>query len=220
MNIGSERLKGKNEVVCRSGTWSHAVPFCVPLDPLNRNKDSPPILFDVVGGPYSISPTGELIVGRSATVSFSCFFPRKMGKVRWEVSSTYRSYSQIWTKLKALGIDKTDAYQLTVAVAQPEDSGLLHCIIPSGKRHTIKMRVDEGSCQPQQNSSHLYVYFTRRNFFIGTVAQFSCPSGFRIHGYTTSTCQADGTWTHPPPKCYGRACYNNHYIEIKFKSNW
>ncbi|KAK6039906.1 sushi domain protein [Cooperia oncophora] len=94
-------------------------------------------------------------------------------------------------------------HELTVAIAQPEDSGLLHCILPSGKRSTIRMRVEERFCPPQRNSSHLSVYLTRRNLFIGTVAQFSCPVGFKPDGYTTSVCEDDGTWSHSPPKCHG-----------------
>ncbi|ETN71091.1 sushi domain protein [Necator americanus] len=33
--------------------------------------------------------------------------------------------------MQALGVEGVDANQLTVAIAQPEDSGLLHCILPS-----------------------------------------------------------------------------------------
>lgn len=122
--------------------------------------------------------------------------------------------------------------QLTIASAQPEDSGIFHCILPSGKRNSIKIVVDgdflssfggiknisENSCQPLQNSSHLHVYFSRRQLFTGrnrwvfweikmfsgTIAQFSCPPGFRIHGHSTSTCQSDGTWSHPAPQCHGK----------------
>ncbi|KAK6024475.1 sushi domain protein, partial [Ostertagia ostertagi] len=68
------------------------------------------------------------------------------------------------------------------------------------------MRVEERFCPPQRNSSHLSVYLTRRNLFIGTVAQFSCPVGFKAHGYTTSVCEDDGTWSHSPPRCHAVQC--------------
>ncbi|PIO64436.1 hypothetical protein TELCIR_13937 [Teladorsagia circumcincta] len=106
------------------------------------SEDSPPILVDVVNGAYAYSPIGELIVSRSATVTFSCLSPKRTSKSKWEFSSTYRSYPQLWTRMEALGAEKVDANQLTVTIAQPEDSGLLHCILPSGKRNTIRMRVE------------------------------------------------------------------------------
>uniref|UniRef100_A0A7I4YU53 Sushi, von Willebrand factor type A, EGF and pentraxin domain-containing protein 1 n=1 Tax=Haemonchus contortus TaxID=6289 RepID=A0A7I4YU53_HAECO len=186
VNVGSDRLKGNAELVCRDGAWSHPAPYCIPLDPLNRNKDSPPILVDVANGAHAYSPTGELIVARSATVTFSCLSPKKTAKSKWEFSSTYRSYPQQWASIEALGEEKVDANQLTVTIAQPEDSGLLHCILPSGKRSTIRMRVEDRYCPPQRNSSHLSVFLTRHNLFIGTAAQFSCPVGYKPHGYTTA----------------------------------
>ncbi|KAK6753871.1 hypothetical protein RB195_013079 [Necator americanus] len=206
VNIGTDRLKGNAELVCHDGAWSHPTPYCIPLDPLNKNKDSPPILIDVMNGPHAYSPIGELIVARSATVIFSCLTPKKASKSKWEFSSTYRTYPQAWTKMQALGVEGVDANQLTVAIAQPEDSGLLHCILPSGKRNTIRMKVEDRFCPPQRNSSHLSVYLTRRNLFIGTVAQFSCPVGYKPQGPTTATCEDDGTWSHSPPKCHAIQC--------------
>uniref|UniRef100_L7MMX3 LEV-9 n=2 Tax=Oesophagostomum dentatum TaxID=61180 RepID=L7MMX3_OESDE len=206
VNVGTDRMKGSAELVCREGTWSHPAPYCVPLDPLNKNKDSPPILIDVVNGAYAYSPSGELVVARSATVTFSCLSPKKNSKSKWEFSSTYRTYPQVWLTVNALGAENVDANQLTVAIAQPEDSGLLHCILPNGKRNTIRMRVEDRFCPPQRNSSHLSVYLTRRNLFIGTVAQFSCPVGYKPQGHTTATCEDDGTWSHSPPKCHAIQC--------------
>ncbi|PAV80690.1 hypothetical protein WR25_03301 [Diploscapter pachys] len=207
VNIGSELLKGKNELVCEDGRWNQNIPYCVPLDPVNKNDEQPPILFKVEDGPFSISPIGELIVDRSAKIVFSCLFPRNRDTPKWEVTSTYRTYHQQWILLnEALGLANIDAYQLTIASAQPEDSGIFHCILPSGKRNSIKIVVDENSCQPLQNSSHLHVYFSRRQLFTGTIAQFSCPPGFRIHGHSTSTCQSDETWSHPAPQCHATQC--------------
>ncbi|EPB71435.1 sushi domain protein [Ancylostoma ceylanicum] len=70
------------------------------------------------------------------------------------------------------------------------------------------MRVEDRFCPPQRNSSHLSVYLTRRNLFIGTVAQFSCPVGYKPHGHTTATCEDDGTWSHSPPKCHGKCGFD------------
>ncbi|KAK6060434.1 hypothetical protein COOONC_01907, partial [Cooperia oncophora] len=114
VNVGTDRLKGNSELVCRDGAWSHSTPYCIPLDPLNRNKDSPPILIDVLNGAHTFSPIGELIVARSATVIFSCLSPKKTAKSKWEFSSTYRSYPQIWTRIEALGAEKADANQVSV----------------------------------------------------------------------------------------------------------
>ncbi|KAJ1347087.1 hypothetical protein KIN20_002046 [Parelaphostrongylus tenuis] len=38
VNVGTDRLKGTSELICRDGSWSHPTPYCVPLDPLNRNS--------------------------------------------------------------------------------------------------------------------------------------------------------------------------------------
>ncbi|CAI4228747.1 unnamed protein product [Auanema sp. JU1783] len=203
-NLGSEVIRGQREISCRKGKWSASFPYCIPLDPLS--KDIPPIVFDVEDGAYSVSPKGQLIVSRSSTITFSCLTPKKDGKPAWEHSSTYRSYYQQWTTVNALGKKNLDSYELTIAGAQKEDSGLVHCVLPNGKRNTIKFSVEVGTCNPLQNSSHLYVYFTNRSFFIGTVAQFSCPVGFRIHGASTSTCQSDETWSHAAPRCHAAQC--------------
>ncbi|KAK6020750.1 hypothetical protein OSTOST_13590, partial [Ostertagia ostertagi] len=109
VNVGTDRLKGNSELTCHDGVWSHPTPYCIPLDPLNRNKDSPPVLVDVVNGAYAYSPIGELIVSRSATVTFSCLSPKRTAKSKWEFSSTYRSYPQLWTRMEALGAEKVDA---------------------------------------------------------------------------------------------------------------
>uniref|UniRef100_A0A158PB57 Locomotion-related protein Hikaru genki n=1 Tax=Angiostrongylus cantonensis TaxID=6313 RepID=A0A158PB57_ANGCA len=200
VNVGTDRLKGTSELICRDGAWSHPTPYCVPLDPLNDS--SPPIVIDVINGAHAYSPTGELIVARSTTVTLSCVTPRKNGKTRWEYSSTYRTYPQVWTKIQALGIEK-----LTVKIAQPEDNGLLHCILPNGERNTIRIRVEDRFCPPQRNSSHLSVFLTRRNLFIGTVAQYSCPVGYKAQGITTAVCEDDGTWSHSPPTCHAIQCH-------------
>ena len=36
------------------------------------------------------------------------------------------------------------------------------------------------------------------------VTLHSCDSGYRVSLVTTTTCQADGTWTTPVPKCDGK----------------
>ncbi|VDL78875.1 unnamed protein product [Nippostrongylus brasiliensis] len=170
VNMGTDRLKGYPELICRDGAWSHPTPYCIPLDPLGRNS--------------------ELLL---------LFLSQ-------EFSSTYRTYPQVWTRMEALGVESADANQLTITIAQPEDSGLLHCILPHGKRNTIRMRVEDRFCPPQRNSSHLSVYLTRRSLFIGTVAQFSCPVGYKAHGHTTAVCEDDGTWSHSPPTCHAIQC--------------
>ncbi|WKY11470.1 hypothetical protein Q1695_003213 [Nippostrongylus brasiliensis] len=208
VNMGTDRLKGYPELICRDGAWSHPTPYCIPLDPLGRNKDAPPIVVDVMNGPHAFSPSGELIVARSATVTLSCLTKKTSANalIIQEFSSTYRTYPQVWTRMEALGVESADANQLTITIAQPEDSGLLHCILPHGKRNTIRMRVEDRFCPPQRNSSHLSVYLTRRSLFIGTVAQFSCPVGYKAHGHTTAVCEDDGTWSHSPPTCHAIQC--------------
>ena len=36
---------------------------------------------------------------------------------------------------------------------------------------------------------------------VGDTATYSCNPGFELVGAQTVTCQADGTWSDPPPTC-------------------
>ena len=40
-------------------------------------------------------------------------------------------------------------------------------------------------------------------------ATYSCESGFELEGEATATCQADGTWSSPPPACL-RICKHSY----------
>ncbi|CAJ0935572.1 unnamed protein product, partial [Mesorhabditis belari] len=205
--VGFFRLRGKAEAECREGEWSVKAPRCEPLDPKSPiAEDAAPIFFTVDGSQHAISHRGDLIVARSATITFSCLLPKSRGKPVWETTSTYRSYPQSWEIIDAFNYRKLDAYQLTVAGAQPEDNGVFNCITPFGERHSIKLIVQNVNCPPLRNSTHLHVHFTQRNFYVGTVAQFVCPNGYRVTGARKSICLMDGRWSHEAPECQAVQC--------------
>lgn len=99
-----------------------------------------------------------------------------------------------------------DAYELTVTAARPEDGGFFHCILPNGHRNTVKIIVKDQKCMPFTNSTNLQIFYTSPHLFIGTVAQFSCGSGFYVDGPRSSTCLSSGKWSHTLPKCRALQC--------------
>ncbi|VDL68443.1 unnamed protein product [Nippostrongylus brasiliensis] len=66
-----------------------------------------------MNGPHAYSPSGELIVARSATVTLSCLTKKTSANSVWEFSSTYRTYPQVWTRMEALGVESADANQVS-----------------------------------------------------------------------------------------------------------
>lgn len=72
-------------------------------------------------------------------------------------TNTYRKYPQRWSNatLHSWEADSTDVfndsmevevYRLTIYMARPEDSGVFFCVSPSGKRHSVKIRVIGNTC--------------------------------------------------------------------------
>ncbi|GMT03427.1 hypothetical protein PENTCL1PPCAC_25601 [Pristionchus entomophagus] len=211
-NIGTQKLKGRHESVCSDGVWNSNPPVCVDLDPLAVKPDAIPIHYEVLNGASSISSKGELLIDRSTTVVFSCAYPRRLGQPKWlqEVTSTYRTYPKSLNSIGTFGRKAVDVYQLTVAVAQPEDSGAFYCIAPDGRRHGVRLRVHGIHCAPLTNSSTAFVHPSLPNlssFFVGTHVQFSCPRGHAIRDGTTSAlCTETGRWSAALPNCQPSSC--------------
>ncbi|GMT33354.1 hypothetical protein PFISCL1PPCAC_24651, partial [Pristionchus fissidentatus] len=209
-NIGTQKLKGRADSVCSDGVWNSNTPICVDLDHTGVKPDALPIHYEVLNGASSISSKGELLVDRSTTVVFSCAFPRRMGQPRWEVTSTYRTYPKSWNSIAAFGKRGVEVYQLTVAVAQPEDSGAFYCIAPDGRRHGVRVRVLGVHCTPLTNSSTAFVHPSLphlSSFFVGSHVQFTCPRGHAIRDGTSSAlCTEGGEWSRALPTCQPSSC--------------
>ncbi|KAK0419223.1 hypothetical protein QR680_014025 [Steinernema hermaphroditum] len=199
-----DQLRGVNEIECRKGEWSAKPPKCVNLDG-KSGEGPPPIYFEVDKGPYTVNSIGELVVNRSTTVNLYCLHPMSKGKPRWEVSSIYRNYPQTWTKVKTK-LDVFEAYRLTISVAQPEDSGLFHCVLPNRHRQSIRLVVKDDQCRPLYNVSNVHVHLSQQYLFEGTVAQFSCPLGYEVLGSRMLTCLDGKRWSHPLPRCQAVHC--------------
>ncbi|VDK52158.1 unnamed protein product [Gongylonema pulchrum] len=137
-----QQLRGSTATVCTGGSWLPKLPKCVELDPHSRDEGAPPIRFELERGLHTVTPRGHLVVNISTTVRLQCLFPRNKGQPRWEVSSTYREYPQTWSRISYSSEHfDIDAYELTVSTARPEDGGFFHCVIPNGRRNTIKIIV-------------------------------------------------------------------------------
>ncbi|VDK72875.1 unnamed protein product [Litomosoides sigmodontis] len=203
---GMQQFVGNAVITCKEGTWVPKIPKCITLDPLNENDGAPPINLELEQGLHTVTPRGYLVVSISTMVRLQCLFPRKKGQPRWEVSTTYRRYPQSWTEIHLHGKSGMDAYELTVAAARPEDGGFFHCVLPNGHRNTVKIIVKDMKCTPLANSTNLRIIYTSSHLFVGTVAQFSCESGFYVDGSRSSTCLSPGKWSHSLPNCRALQC--------------
>ncbi|TKR66617.1 hypothetical protein L596_022887 [Steinernema carpocapsae] len=203
-NNFQDQLRGVNEIECRSGEWSSKPPKCAKLDGKSGNGP-PPIYFEVERGPHTVNSLGELVVNRSSTVYLYCLQPKSKGKPIWEVSSIYRNYPQTWTKVKTKD-DVFEAYRLTITVAQPEDNGFFHCVLPNQRRQSIRLVVKDEQCRHLYNVSNVQVHLSQGYLFEGTVAQFSCPQGYEVFGSRALTCLDGRRWSHPLPRCQAVHC--------------
>uniref|UniRef100_A0A914EJ70 Uncharacterized protein n=1 Tax=Acrobeloides nanus TaxID=290746 RepID=A0A914EJ70_9BILA len=205
-NYFMDQLRGQPEIECKNGEWTPRPPHCIPLDPEHKNAGAPPIHFEIENGAYIVSPQGYLLVNRSATIKLFCFYPKNRGHPEWEVTSTYRSYPQMWTKEIHPQYMSMDAYQLTISMAQPEDSGFFHCILPDHRRTVVQIVVKEETCKPIQILQNLKIFYTNKNLFVGTVAQFSCSAGYEVQGRRSVLCIEGGRWSHFASQCQAIQC--------------
>ncbi|KAE9552676.1 hypothetical protein FO519_004118 [Halicephalobus sp. NKZ332] len=207
VNFFMDQLRGSSEVVCKAkGEWIPRLPYCIPLDPLHNGSGPPPIHFVVENGPYTVSPENDLIVNRSVTVHLYCFFPKSLGQPRWETTSVYRSFPQSWVTGIHPQYLQNDAYSLTITVAQPEDSGAYHCVLPDHRRTVIHINIQEETCQELSPTNNLKITYTSKSLFLGTVAQFSCVPGYELHGPPSIVCLHGGRWSKFPPRCTAIQC--------------
>ncbi|CAI5454492.1 unnamed protein product [Caenorhabditis angaria] len=202
-NIGIERLQGKSELICHNGSWSNVVPYCVPIQ---ATESSVPIKYSVSHGTHAISSKGELVVSRASNVLLTCLTEKLASDPMWKVTSTYRSYPTQWTKARTAEYEEIDGFEVSIASAQPFDSGMLHCVLPNGARNSIKLVVHENRCPLLSTSPNLQIHLSSATLFIGTIAQFSCSPGYLIEGNLISTCLEDANWSHPIPKCVAAQC--------------
>lgn len=200
-NHSMDLLRGPPESVCRDGEWLPPPPHCEPLDPGQKDKP-PPIHFHVDKGQWSVSPAGVLLVNRSANIQLFCLQPKATGQPRWESTSTYRTYPQEWTRAVQPQFANMDAFQLIISMAQPEDSGLFHCILPDHRRNSLHIRVKDEHCDPIANSSPtLRIHYSSSHLFLGTIAQFSCAPGHRVLNQRSLICLEGGRWSQFTPTC-------------------
>lgn len=99
-------------------------------------------------------------------------------------------------------------------MAQPEDSGAYHCVLPDHRRTVVHINVQEETCQELSPTNNLKISYTSRSLFLGTVAQFSCSPGYELHGPPSIVCLNGGRWSKFPPRCTGKEIYHYLYFFI------
>lgn len=219
-NYSMDLLRGPSQSFCRNGEWLPPPPYCQRLDFTRANdQQPPPIDFRVDKGQWSISPLGKLLVSRSATIRLFCIYPidnEQQIQPRWESFSNYRNYPQEWTKDVNQKLKNFSALQLTVLMAQPEDSGPFHCILPNNRRNSLHLQVRDEYCTLISNSSPtLHIHYSsnagsqltnKSHLFLGTVAQFSCSPGYQILNQRPLICLEGGHWSQIAPTCTHIQC--------------
>ncbi|KAF7629184.1 hypothetical protein Mgra_00009293 [Meloidogyne graminicola] len=188
-NYSMDLLRGPSQSICLNGEWHPPPPYCQHLNPNNDNNEQQPpqIDFHVEKGQWSISPTGVLLVSRSAKIKLLCLYSIDNdieGWPHWESFSNYRNYPQELINSKQ-NLANVGSFQLTILMAQPEDSGPFYCILPNNRRNSLHIQIRDEYCTPIANSSPtLNIHYTstagqenKSQLFLGTIAQFSCSSG-------------------------------------------
>ena len=72
------------------------------------------------------------------------------------------------------------------------------------------------ACDQLNNPSHGSVS-TPDGIVFEATATYSCESGFELEGKPTATCQADRTWSSPPPACL-RICKHSTVRKLSFRN--
>ena len=62
-----------------------------------------------------------------------------------------------------------------------------------------RLHLDNGEVN-YEGSIVTYDYYVSK-YNVGTMATFSCDSGYSLSGSSSSICQADGTWNPQTPTC-------------------
>ena len=81
-------------------------------------------------------------------------------------------------------------YRLSIIYAKLEDSGTFNCTTVHGQHNSLAVIVTTLSCPEVQTSDTLKANTSRTH--IGTVVEFSCPTGFLLVGEKTQECRDDG----------------------------
>ncbi|XP_078692084.1 sushi, von Willebrand factor type A, EGF and pentraxin domain-containing protein 1-like [Branchiostoma floridae x Branchiostoma belcheri] len=143
-------LNGQATPTCQAdGTWSHPVPVCTPIIAIQC-----PALTAPANGAASTTATSYLTM-----ITFICY----PGYVLNGASVTTCQADGTWSS--------------------PVPTCTLPCPVP---------------VPPANGAVSGLIY--------PNTVTYTCNPGFQFDGVATSTCQADGTWTSPVPKCTPRPC--------------
>ena len=85
---------------------------------------------------------------------------------------------------------KNSHYRLSIIYAKLEDSGSFNCTTVHGQHNSLAVIVTTLSCPEVQTSDTLRANTSRTH--IGTVVEFSCPTGFLLVGEKAQECRDDG----------------------------
>ncbi|KAI1716365.1 sushi repeat (SCR repeat) domain-containing protein [Ditylenchus destructor] len=136
----------------------------------------------------------------AATVKLYCFFSKDQGQPIWTLLIISRRRHQLIEHIPKHG------QKLRISTIQPEDSGFFGCVLPNFRRSGLSVVVKSDNCQPIHASPNLQVHYDHKDFYLGTVAQFSCSTGYQLHTHRSLLCLEGGRWSHFPPACQAVQC--------------
>lgn len=168
-------------------------------------EKSPTILFRYQDGPIAQSNDGRLIVYPGTTLHMECLWMRRFGNPKWNVSHTFRNYSEGWVTDE--GRDSTLEYRLTLPDATESDSGIFTCMTPARHEHSIVVAVTAVHCAdiPRQGNG---LNASTNDTKMSARVQLSCVNGNSLIGTAVLVCLPSGNWSAPFPVCeseYNRA---------------
>ncbi|XP_062121270.1 uncharacterized protein LOC133835281 isoform X2 [Drosophila sulfurigaster albostrigata] len=206
VDIGKFSMTGSHERTCIHSEWTNTKPVCSGLNQENdyAMEKAPTILFRHKNGPIAQSNDGKLIVYPGTTVHMECLWMRRFGNPKWNVSHTFKNYTEGWVTEADEGRDSTLEYRLSVFDAQAEDSGIYSCMTPARHEHAVEVVVKAINCPEIPIRRGLIV--NTNDTKLSTRVLLSCSNGNSLFGASELFCLPSGNWSALLPVCESVEC--------------
>ncbi|EDV98774.1 uncharacterized protein LOC6566632 isoform X2 [Drosophila grimshawi] len=206
VDIGKFSMTGSHDRTCIHSEWTNTKPVCSGLNQENdyAMEKAPTILFRHQNGPIAQSNNGKLIVYPGTTVHMECLWMRRFGNPKWNVSHSYKNYTEGWVTEADEGRDSTLEYRLSVFDAVAEDSGSYSCMTPARHEHAVEVVVKAINCPEIPIRRGLIV--NTNDTKLSTRVLLSCSNGNSLIGASELFCLPSGNWSALLPVCESVEC--------------